>query len=394
MDLPLLWAQIYAIVARDFSLSSSLPGLFWSQVLYITCLFLPVMCLASLTSGMIPFLVTEFIVVAEVFIAEGAVYGHFTWNQFLPGAKPGPAAMDWLREFFVMTIVVAFAAAILYSQYRTRNSAKGRQRAVLGLAAAAAVFFFLPWPAVMSIQAALSRESFDAAALNVDLASVKYAVFPGMGQHRGSQPERICLPLRLHGVPANREVGVDSISVTLEARDGRSWRSGVTAPISVESPETIVDASLPVDPAFLALERGKPLTIRAKIYLTLFGDPHRATIPLESGAPVNAVDRLQCSVGLFNQLSCRSIFRWPGKRVYVSTPDGVGSYIRTFSYSPFPAEMGFNPVEAHSFSSGLTSKEAVVTTNAPLSHFSFVATLDGVVLDNYTNAAKQRAAMR
>src|SRR6185503_20776685 len=98
---------------------------------YILCLFLPVMCLASLTSGLIPFLVTEFIVVAEIFIAEGVVYGHFSWAQFLPGAKPGPAAVDWVRDFFVMAIVVASAAAVLYSQYRTRNSAKGRKTAVL-----------------------------------------------------------------------------------------------------------------------------------------------------------------------------------------------------------------------------------------------------------------------
>ncbi len=394
MELPLVAAQIYALVTRDFPLASSLPGLLWSQALYITCFFLPVACLASLTSGFIPFLVTEFIVTAEVLIAEGVVYGHFSWNQFLPGAKPGPEAMDWVRDFIVMTIVVAFAAAVLYSQYRTRDSAKGRKTAVLGVAVAAVIFFFLPWPVMMSLQGALSRESFDANPLKVDLASVKYAAFPGIGPRKGvPPPERICLPLRLNGVPANREVGFDSLSVTLAARDGRSWNSGIVAPIPVENEEAIVDASLPVDPAFLLVERAHALTVRTRIYATLFGDPHSATIPLESGQPVNAVDGLRCSVGMFNQLSCSSIFRWPGKRVYVSTRDGVGSYVRTFSYSPFPAELGFNPVETHSFSSGLASKEAVVTTKGALSHFHMDATLEGVVLDDYTAAARQKALM-
>jgi hypothetical protein len=394
LDLPLLAAQTYAIVAHGFSLSSSLPGLLWSQTLYIICLFLPVMCLASLTSGLIPFLLTEFIVVAEIFLAEGIVHGHFTWNQFLPGAKSGPPAMDWVRDFIVMTIVVVFAAIVLYSQYRTRNSAKGRKTAVLGVAAAAVIFLFLPWPLMMSVQAALSGESFDTSGLKVDLAPVQYAVFPGPGPRKGSAPaERISLPLRLRGIPATREAAADSIIVTLEARDGQSWSSGVAAPIPLESPETIVDASLSVDPEFLRTERATPLTVRAKIYLTLFGDPHSATIPLESGPPVNAVDNLQCSVGLFNQLSCRSIFRWPGKRVYAATHDGVGSYVRTFSYSPFPAELGFNPTESHSFSSGLDSKEAVITTKAPLSHFHIDATLKGVVLADYTAEAKQNATM-
>ena len=392
MDLPLLAAQIYAIVAHDFSLSSSLPGLLWSQTLYITCLFLPVICLASLTSGLIPFLVTEFIVVAEIFIAVGVVYGHFSWAQFLPGAKPGPAAVDWVRDFFVMAIVVESAAAVLYSQYRTRNSAKGRKTAVLGVAAAAAIFLLLPWPVMMSVQAAISRESFQTSSLKVDLASVKYGAFPGMGPRRGpAPPERICLPLRLNGVPANREAAVDSLSVTLEARDGRSWSSGVTAPIAVESGETIVDASLPVDPAFLMIERAHPLTARARIYLTLFGDPQSATIPIQAGPPVDAINGLQCWAGLLNQLSCRSLFRWPGKRVYARTREGVESFVRTFSYSPFPATLGFNPVETHSFSSGLASKEVTITTKAPLSHFSFEAVLDGVVLDDYTAAAKMRA---
>jgi hypothetical protein len=188
-------------------------------------------------------------------------------------------------------------------------------------------------------------------------------------------------------------VGFDSIGVTLEARDGRSWSSGVAAPITVESEETIVDASLPVDPAFLIIERAHPLTVRARIYLTLFGDPHSATIPLKSGPPVNTVDGLQCGAGLLDQLSCRSIFRWPGKRVYAGTPEGLQSYVRTFSYSPFPAELGFNPVEAHSFSTGLAAKEAVITTKAPLSHFHVDATLDGVVLDEYSVTARQKAIL-
>jgi hypothetical protein len=272
--------------------------------------------------------------------------------------------------------VVVFAGVVVYSQYRTRNSAKGRKTAVLGVAAAGTVFLLLPWPVMMALQAALSRESFDAASLKVDLASAKYGVFPDMEPRKGPAPlERVCLPLRLNGIPANREVAVDSISVTLESRDGRSWSSGVVAPIPVESAETIVDASLPVDPAFLMAERARPLTVRAKIYLTLFGDPQSVTIPLKSGPPVNAVDGLKCSIGLFNQLFCTSIFRWPGKRVYGSAREGVGSYVRTFSYSPFPAELGFNPVETHSFSSELKSTEIVITTKAPLSHFHTEASL-------------------
>jgi hypothetical protein len=281
---------------------------------------------------------------------------------------------------------------VLYSQYRTRNSENGRKTATLGVAIAGAVFLLLPWPVMMAAQTALSRESFDASGLKVDLAPVKYAAFP-FGGGRGNQhpPETICLPLRIAGLPANREAGVDSVSVTLAGRDGRLWSSGILAPIQVESAETIVDASLAVDPGFLLTEHAQPLIARAKIYVTLFGDPHSATIPVRSGTPVDAVDGLQCSAGLFNQLTCRSLFRWPGKRVWARTGEGVESYIRTISYSPFPAEMGFNPVTQHSFSGSPSSTEAVITTKAALSHFAVDAAIEGVVPDEYTAKAKKLA---
>jgi hypothetical protein len=135
------------------------------------------------------------------------------------------------------------------------------------------------------------------------------------------------------------------------------------------------------------------VTVRARFYLTLFDDVHRMTFPIQS-TPVNVVDGLQCAAGFLNQLGCMSIFRWPMRRVYLSTGDhGVESRIRAVSYSPFPAEPGFIPVEQHWFSAGALDTQATITTKAPISYFHVDAEISGVSLAGYTGEAKRRVLM-
>ncbi|HEX3993120.1 MAG TPA: hypothetical protein VHX39_18260, partial [Acetobacteraceae bacterium] len=156
-------------------------------------------------------------------------------------------------------------------------------------------------------------------------------------------------------------------------------------------PETTVDANLHVDPASLQPEGSPTVTVRAKIYLTLFGDPHSKVIPVLP-EPVDAIDGLQCSVALFNEIYCRSLFRWPRRWVYAKgVENGLESYVRAISYSPFPATLGFNPVEQHSLTGGPSEKHVTITTKTPLSHFHVDVVLNNVDLNDYTQDAKRRA---
>jgi len=180
------------------------------------------------------------------------------------------------------------------------------------------------------------------------------------------------------------------------ASDGRTWKSGSIAPVMVEAGPpipgaTVVAEILRLDPAFFRAESQHPVTLRTRLYLTLFGDAKSMTIPIEP-EPVNIMDGLQCSAGLFNQLYCRSIFRWPRRRLEAKTGDGgVESHIRSVSYSPFPAEFGFNPIEQHSFSGATTATHATVTTTAPLSYFHVDTEMTGVSLLDYTVEARRKA---
>lgn len=393
VNLPFFVAQCCMIVMQSFSFAESLPGLLWSQILMIFCLSLPVAALASLTSGMIPFLLSEFIVVAAVGVSQGLLGVRRQWVSFLPALQAGPAAIDWVRDSLVGAIIVCLSAFILHSQYKTRRTEQGNRWAIGGGMAAGVVFLLMPWSLALAVQSELSKQAFDGSSLKVVLDSVAASVFPLPGKTPIVE-RQVSLPVAVSGVPDGLEMEDDALRITLEGADGETWSSGFVLPNLIEAAsghgKTVIDGLLRVDPAFFDRESAHPVTVHAKLYVTLFGNPRSVTIPIQN-PPVNAIDGLQCFAGLFNQLHCKSIFRWPMRRVYARTGEGgVESYVRSVSYSPYPATLGFNPIEEHSFSGGTTATKATITTLEPLSHFEVEREIRGVSLMDYTPEAKRR----
>lgn len=396
VNLPVFAAQCSIIAADGFPFSEYVAGLIWSQVLMVICVSLPAMCLASLTAGLIPFLLSEFIVVAAAFIGEAVLAR--VHPSFLPAMQPGPDAVGWVRDSLFLAVTTCVAVFVLRRQYTTRSTDSGVRYAIGGAVIAALVFLCVPWPFALAVQSKLSKQAFDETSLSVVLGPVTEGVFPSPGRGDKPHPGEISLPFVIRGVGDGRELQADALSIGMVAADGRTWNSGSIAPIMVETGtpipgETVVAQILHVDPAFFKAESGRPVTVRARLYLTLFGDPHSMTIPIQP-APVNVMDGLQCFAGFFNQLNCRSIFRWPRRRVYAKTGDGgVESYIRAVSYSPFPAELGVNPIEQHSFEGALDATHATVITMVPLSYFHVDTEIRGVSLLEYTGEARRKALM-
>jgi hypothetical protein len=398
VNLPLLATQCYIILDGRFSFAASLPGLIWSQVLLVLCVSLPAMCLASLTAGLIPFLLAEFLLAGAVFIAE-ALRIRTQFAAFLPGMQAGPATVEWVQDSLVLAVIMCVAIFVLRWQYKTRRTDLGSRYAIAGAAATAVIFLFLPWQFAMRAQSALSSQPFDGSSLNLSLASVTKSVFPpAFAREKNPHPAgEVSLPIVVKGDQDSRDLEADALTITLESVDGRNWNSGYIAPIMREehstgnAAETVIVGNLRVDPAFFNAEGTRPVTARTTLYLTLFGDPQSKTIPIQP-EPVNAIDGLQCFAGLFNQLHCRSIFRWPRRRVYARTGEGgVESFIRSVSYSPFPATLGFDPIEEHSFSGATTATQATIITKKPLSHFHVDAEIRGITLKDYTAEAQRKA---
>ena len=146
---------------------------------------------------------------------------------------------------------------------------------------------------------------------------------------------------------------------------------------------TVFFQYLQVDPEFYRTESSQPVTVHVKLYLTLLGDARQATIPIQAGG-VNTIEGLHCGPGYYDQLYCLSVFRWPSRAVYAAF-EGRGSepFTTAFSYSPFPAELGFTPLESHWVSTPLAANSATILTKRPLSHFEREFEVTNVHLDDF-----------
>jgi hypothetical protein len=382
IQLPMLLAQIFMIAAGQFRFTESLPGLIWSQLLILLCAVIPVACLASLTGGLVSFLFSELLLLAIGFIGEELVGAR---------AQAGPQAVEWVRNSLAAVVIAGFAATVLFLQYRNRRTGPNRLWGATGVAAASAGFLFTPWIGALSVQTGLSEQNFNGSALSASLESVKKSIFPIRGHDQIGESE-VAFPIAMRGVPAGMETEADALLATLTAPDGKIWNSRLL-PAFVRPGDpgiTLVNADIGVEPAFFLAESTRPVTLRVSLYLTLFGNPKSLTIPIQQ-EPVNVMDGLQCAEGVFIQFNCRSIFRWPRRRVYAATHSGSSeSSVTTISYSPFPAELGFGAPEQHSFSVPYATSDVTITTKEPLSHFRADFTIPNVVLAEFTEEAKSK----
>ena len=115
--------------------------------------------------------------------------------------------------------------------------------------------------------------------------------------------------------------------------------------------------------------QGRPVTIRASVYLALFGHPRHAAAAMH-GDPVNVIDGLQCYRDRFSVVYCRSSFRWPRELVYAQMADDILNPINTLiSYSPFPAGLSLDPIEQHWASGPPPAAEKVtIVVKEPLAY--------------------------
>jgi hypothetical protein len=96
--------------------------------------------------------------------------------------------------------------------------------------------------------------------------------------------------------------------------------------------------------------------------------------------PVYVMDGLQCSMGPYDRLLCRSAFRWPAELVTAN----VSLLNQVSSYSPFPADMNLNPIKGYSVTGSPTSvSEVTFTFKEPLAHFRRDFEATGVDLDDF-----------
>jgi hypothetical protein len=360
---PICIAQIVMLIAGGFPFAVSLPGLIWSQLLTF-CMALVVVTLATLTAGTRVFVLSVF-----TLVSVGSIWTMTTLGG-IPKAEVAPAALGWLREYSAIAAVTVIAGIILVWQYRSRATTLGRWAGAGGVVAAIALFSSIPASLALALETHLSKAAApDSITISIDRNGI------GSQVSNGRDPEyrltRIFFPLVIQGLPSGTEARGDLLDIQFALPGNPAWKPAMpaglnprpSAPgVSSEEVTVLMDADL------YARNLRVPITVSGSIYLTLFGETEVRTAHIGS-KPANFQDGLQCLTQEFNLFYCRRFFRWPSALVYADsggTRYELGNSL--ISYSPFPANAGFYPMEGRSGGTAKTS-ELTVTTRKPIAHF-------------------------
>ena len=364
---PVLLAHLFIVILNGFPLWSNIPGLLWSQVVITAFVSLPVAALASMTRGLVQFVVAGMTVIAVVY---GAFY-------LLPGARATLGPVDWVRNSLAFVAFLAIAIFALYMQYKKRRTTFSRIFALSSLAVGALVYLFIPWPLAFAVQSRLSKEPFDASSMQI---SLEPSIRPRMGPG-GTRVLEVVLPVTLHGIPTNLDLRADGITASLQSTTGLRLKWHFYEPATDSRTEgegktlSFRNVTLISPSEYDVLQQG-PFTARIALFLTAFGKPRTQTIALQQ-QPANVLNSLQCFEAASTRqgdVLCRSAFRWPSSLIDARVAGSTASSFTQFiSYSPFPAVLSLHPVETR-WASAYTSikpmevREVTISVKEPTAY--------------------------
>ena len=375
VNVPIGIAQAVLAVRLGFPLAQEMPGLLWTQVLIFFTAVLPVAALASVTSGLVPF------VLAVLILAATALFGESGARELFPvRLEEGPA--DWIKLLPFGVAVSCVSTAVLSWQYRARCTLFSRLFGLIAYSALLVFYLLVPRDLTLAAQTWFSRDPALASTVRV---SIRPETARTSAWFTTKSIVRIPIPVAVAGLPKGAEVRADDLTISF-AWAGRTWSPAVKTGVTPHYPaggESVTDLLIEMDSPLFFAERTAPVTIRGASWFTIFGEPERRTIPLKQG-PQNVQDGLQCFSGAFlagDYMLCRSFFRWPDRLVH--TDEGVGDFGDSLiSYSPFPASLDLNPLEVRWTESAHLDSATIVTAR-PLAHFRREFQIEGVCLGSF-----------
>jgi hypothetical protein len=367
IQIPVVLAHTVILLAHGFDVLANLPGLMWTQCLIAVGILLPVAALASMTSSIV-----QLLPLALLIVAVSALFA-----RVVPHGMSSLGPVDWVRNSVALAILFAIGVATLFFQYKSRRTFFSRTLALSMLVLGGIAYLSVPWAFAFELQSRLSKQAFDTSGLEIAFDPVvRLSPF-----YRQAEQLEVFLPILLTGVPSGEDVRADSVAVTLTNAAGRKWTAEFSDSESANRTESSkgirFQESQLIDRGTYEAFRDSPLTARISLYLTAFGNPRARTIPLQQ-KPVNVLDGLQCYTlntrGGQGDVYCSSAFRWPARMVDARVGGGgARTFTRFISYSPFPANLGLNPVETRWASPYTSMKpsadgEVTITVKEPLAH--------------------------
>jgi hypothetical protein len=335
-----LLAQAVILTVNSFPVASILPGLLWTQVLILVCVLLPLVVLATLTQSMIQFIGSP---LATAFLGFVIIYfvRDLSWNLIMT-----PTGIEWLRDSILFIALAAMIPPALYLQYKLRRTEVTRMVTIGIAVCAAATYLTVHWQTLFRVQSYLSRQKTDAVKVIPDPGR-KFSLVRGGSilerRRPGGTSFQLTLPFSIDGVPDGTNPQFEGFSAALVTAAGRVIAFMDTR---LHIKDFALLGDLWMDAKSFEAQQGRPLTLRASLWLTLVGNKRKKEIMLNP-LPQDVMEGVQCYDAALNQnqLECQSAFRWPNRLV---SQNNVGEarnpLTGLISYSPFPASLQLNPI--------------------------------------------------
>lgn len=383
VNLPLLVAQAAIIRADDLPLAPDVAGLLWDQVLMTAAVLMPAMSVAALTRTTTQFV---FVILATAFglgpgiqLIQYALTQTGLMHQSVPEILAHDTdALAWVPLAAGVAVIAVTGCGILLLQYARRRTAAARAVAVVGCACSIGMFELRPWASLFQVQSI-----FTAPARSLTAEMVR-------PQPRTAAPygvtDTLALPVRITGVPSGTLLACEAVSVTLDNGAGGVWNSGLVEYGSrLGKAPNGCSVRVEVDNTFFKENRDRHVLLRGALYVTLFGVERTASIAPDF-RPVEVPGAGMCRANPFQahlaNVLCRVAFRWPRRVVWARDDAGDGTRLTpTLSYSPFPADLVFDPVDNYHTAAPADPRGVVtVVSQEPTAHVRLEAELREVRL--------------
>lgn len=374
---PLLLAQLAILLAQGFPLHAIIAGLIWTQVIMIAVAALPAAALASLTTTLPQFVLGS--ILAPVCAVLIATLG--SWGSF-----------EWVRLSAVGVEAALVSAAVVALQYAARRTRTARLIGLAGILGGLTIAVFLPWPFAMAVQHRVAPERALPVTARIERPR------PAAASPRPGAPLRTWVALDgiPEGMPLRCEGG--TVAITAASTNGPTWTSplrryaatGVTrdggCPITMPIPQDV-----------RAAFGETPVTVRATVYVTVFGPPETNTIARQSAhwipsvglCRTDTIETTRVVEGRVQRtpataLTCLAPFRRPSSFVEISRAGAPAFRTPNTrpSFSPFPADFGFIPKLV--VNDGLEGTiDFTVRTREPIAHFRRTAEISDVRVPDF-----------
>jgi hypothetical protein len=392
INFPLLIAHIVIIRAFGFAASHELAGLLWTQVLLTLAFVLPAMALAAVVNGFAP------LIFAALLLCSGLL----AWVIAIPILHIGLEWMqlEWVLIYYALLLMGTSALTIILWQYARRKTVA--MRIVAGSAAMLVLvgISLFPWTTAFAIQTHLSPRKIDTSSIHIGLDWDRkwLARVTPLAKDR----MLVELPLKVSGTDAGTRVLPEGLTVTFQAAGGESWRVNQSPGTAVNFEGEVISLDAEVDQTFYRKMRNERLQLRGTFFFTLYGVPQQTTIPFHVRAvPVKDLGVCSASGGTEAKgsfLVCNSAFRVGAIRTAVlfgsasatankSAPQRGHTRRSMASYSPFPADLGLDPVSQFFSDAQGSFSDVAIAISKPLAYIQKNFEIDNVRLSDFESHA-------